>query len=72
MTQERQQQQSECCTFSGKVSRIGEVDHGTSTTDFMEEETTRKITISAANISINWDTTIPSKLYFTDTTKNRG
>ena len=40
--------------YGGVVKRIGEVDSGTTTTDFMEEEMERGITIQAAAVSFQW------------------
>ena len=40
--------------YSGKVHRIGEVDDGTATMDWMTQERERGITITAAAISCNW------------------
>ena len=40
--------------YAGKVQRMGEVDGGTTTTDFMPEEMERGITISAAAVSFEW------------------
>ena len=40
--------------YSGKVHRIGEVDDGTATMDWMEQEKERGITITSAAISFLW------------------
>ena len=40
--------------YSGMVHKIGEVHEGTATTDWMEQERERGITITAAAISTNW------------------
>jgi len=40
--------------YTGKVHRIGAVDNGTATMDWMEQEKERGITITAAAISCNW------------------
>jgi elongation factor G len=40
--------------YSGVVHKIGEVHEGTATTDWMEQERERGITITAAAISTNW------------------
>ena len=40
--------------YSGKVHRMGEVDDGTATMDWMEQEKERGITITAAAISCKW------------------
>jgi len=40
--------------YTGKVHRMGEVDDGTATMDWMEQEKERGITITAAAISCNW------------------
>jgi elongation factor G len=40
--------------YTGKVHRIGEVDEGTATMDWMAQEKERGITISAAAISCKW------------------
>lgn len=40
--------------YTGKVHRIGEVDEGTATMDWMEQERERGITITAAAISAKW------------------
>ncbi|MCR4438871.1 MAG: elongation factor G [bacterium] len=41
--------------YTGKVHRIGEVDDGAATMDWMEQEKERGITITAASISCEWD-----------------
>jgi elongation factor G len=41
--------------YSGTQKVIGEVDRGTTTTDFLEEETQRGITITAAAVRLNWN-----------------
>jgi len=43
--------------YTGKVHRIGEVDDGTATMDWMEQEKERGITITAAAISCSWKKT---------------
>lgn len=40
--------------YTGKVHRIGEVDDGTATMDWMAQEKERGITITAASISCQW------------------
>ena len=40
--------------YTGMVHRIGEVDDGTTTTDWMEEEKERGITIQSAAITTFW------------------
>eukprot|EP00760_Papus_ankaliazontas_P000570 PhM_4_TR10097/c0_g2_i1/m.19592/K02355/fusA, GFM, EFG; elongation factor G len=40
--------------YSGSQKRIGEVDKGTTTTDYMEEEMARGITITAAAVTFPW------------------
>lgn len=40
--------------YTGMVHRIGEVDDGTTTTDWMEEEKERGITIQSAAITTSW------------------
>ncbi len=40
--------------YTGRVHRIGEVDEGTATTDWMEQERERGITITAAAITAEW------------------
>jgi|YelNatPaOPRAMG01_1025707.scaffolds.fasta_scaffold04189_13 elongation factor G len=40
--------------YTGRVHRIGEVDEGTATTDWMEQEKERGITITSAAISTYW------------------
>jgi len=40
--------------YTGKVHRIGEVDEGTATMDWMDQEKERGITITAAAITCNW------------------
>ena len=40
--------------YTGKVHRIGEVDDGAATMDWMEQEKERGITITAASISCEW------------------
>ncbi len=40
--------------FAGKIYRIGEVDDGTTTTDWMAQERERGITITSAAISLRW------------------
>jgi len=40
--------------YSGKVHRIGEVDDGAATMDWMEQERERGITITSASISCKW------------------
>ena len=41
--------------YTGKVHRMGEVDDGTATMDWMEQEKERGITITAAAISCKWE-----------------
>ncbi|ORC87077.1 putative elongation factor G2-like protein [Trypanosoma theileri] len=40
--------------YAGVVKRIGDVDSGTTTTDFMKEEMDRGITIQSAAVSLHW------------------
>ncbi|AEY97768.1 FAFR085Wp [Eremothecium gossypii FDAG1] len=40
--------------YSGKIKRIGDVDHGDTITDFLPQERSRGITIQSAAISFNW------------------
>src|SRR5512143_2254210 len=40
--------------YTGKTHRIGNVDEGTTVTDWMEQERERGITITAAAITCNW------------------
>ena len=40
--------------YTGKTHRIGNVDDGTTVTDWMEQERERGITITAAAITCNW------------------
>src|SRR5215211_6634282 len=40
--------------YTGMVHRIGEVHHGSATTDWMEQEKERGITITAAAITASW------------------
>jgi len=40
--------------YSGKIHRIGNVDEGTTTTDWMEQEQERGITITSAAITLEW------------------
>lgn len=40
--------------FAGSVRRIGDVDSGTTTTDFLEDEMERGITITAAAVTLAW------------------
>ncbi|MBD3288543.1 elongation factor G [candidate division KSB1 bacterium] len=40
--------------YSGKVHRMGEVDDGTATMDWMDQEKERGITITSASIACNW------------------
>src|SRR6266498_2287422 len=40
--------------YTGMVHRIGEVHDGSATTDYMEQERERGITITAAAISASW------------------
>ncbi|KAE8750087.1 hypothetical protein FOCC_FOCC003211 [Frankliniella occidentalis] len=40
--------------FSGKISSMGEVHHGTTVTDYMEQERNRGITITSASVSFPW------------------
>lgn len=40
--------------YSGKIHRIGNVDEGTTTTDWMEQEQERGITITSAAITLDW------------------
>jgi len=44
--------------YSGRIHRMGEVDEGTTTTDWMEQERERGITITAASITTSWKDTI--------------
>lgn len=40
--------------YSGKISRIGNVDQGDTITDFLPQEKSRGITIQSAAVSFNW------------------
>jgi elongation factor G len=40
--------------YSGVTKRVGDVDSGTTTTDYMEEEMARGITITSAAVSLGW------------------
>ena len=40
--------------YTGKIHRIGNVDEGTTTTDWMEQEQERGITITSAAITCQW------------------
>ncbi|SCV03368.1 LAMI_0H07602g1_1 [Lachancea mirantina] len=40
--------------YSGKIKRIGNVDEGDTTTDFLPQEKQRGITIQSAAVSFNW------------------
>ncbi|KAH8609729.1 Elongation factor Tu GTP binding domain [Trypanosoma vivax] len=40
--------------YAGVVKRVGDVDSGTTTTDFMKEEVDRGITIQSAAVSLRW------------------
>ncbi len=40
--------------YTGKVHRMGEVDDGTATMDWMDQEKERGITITSASIACNW------------------
>lgn len=40
--------------YSGKINRIGDVDHGDTMTDFLPQERSRGITIQSAAISLDW------------------
>ncbi|CAD2218819.1 Elongation factor Tu GTP binding domain/50S ribosome-binding GTPase, putative [Angomonas deanei] len=40
--------------YAGVVKRVGDVDSGTTTTDFMKEEMDRGITIQSAAVSLTW------------------
>ena len=59
--------------YSGKIHKIGEVHEGAATTDWMEQEKERGITITAAAISTEWVTQkgpfkeIPHRLNIIDT-----
>ncbi|MCC5839772.1 MAG: elongation factor G [Opitutales bacterium] len=44
--------------YSGKIHKIGEVHDGAATTDWMEQERERGITITAAAISAGWTTKV--------------
>ena len=41
--------------FTGQVHKIGEVHEGAATTDFMEQEQERGITIMSAAVTCFWD-----------------
>ena len=41
--------------FTGQIHKIGEVDEGATTTDFMEQERERGITIQSAAVTCFWD-----------------
>ena len=40
--------------YSGKITRLGEVDHGDTITDYLPQERMRGITIQSAAISFSW------------------
>ncbi|GJD08031.1 Elongation factor G [Galdieria sulphuraria] len=40
--------------YSGKISTVGDVDHGDTVMDYLQEERERGITINAAAISFQW------------------
>ena len=40
--------------YAGRTHRLGEVDEGTTVTDWLEEEQKRGITITAASVTCNW------------------
>ncbi|KEG10264.1 putative elongation factor G2-like protein [Trypanosoma grayi] len=40
--------------YAGMLKRVGDVDSGTTTTDFMKEEVDRGITIQSAAVSLRW------------------
>lgn len=43
--------------ISGAITRMGEIERGTTTCDFDEEETRRKVSINCAMANMNWDET---------------
>lgn len=59
--------------YSGKIHKIGEVHDGAATTDWMEQERERGITITSAAISTEWETkrgpfqSIPHRINLIDT-----
>ncbi len=59
--------------YTGKIHKIGEVHEGSATTDWMEQERERGITITAASISTEWVTKrgpfegIPHRINIIDT-----
>ena len=59
--------------YSGKIHKIGEVHDGAATTDWMEQERERGITITSAAISTEWETKrgpfqgIPHRINIIDT-----
>eukprot|EP00796_Vickermania_ingenoplastis_P004725 gene4724-3416_t len=50
--------------YAGVSSRVGDVDSGTTTTDYMKEEMERGITIQSALVTLQWD---PSRLHMQKT-----
>lgn len=40
--------------YSGKIRQMGEVHHGNTVTDYMEQERERGITITSAAVTFNW------------------
>jgi elongation factor G len=47
--------------YSGRTHRVGQVDDGTTVTDWMEQERERGITITAAAITTTWQDTVTGK-----------
>jgi elongation factor G len=50
----RRPQPSVFCFYAGLVHRIGEVHDGAATTDFMDQERERGITIASAAVTASW------------------
>ena len=63
--------------YSGVVHKIGEVHEGNATTDWMEQERERGITITSAAISCGWTTSegpnagVPHRINIIDTPVTR-
>ncbi|HBP23277.1 MAG TPA: elongation factor G [Planctomycetes bacterium] len=55
--------------YTGKEHRIGSVDEGNTTTDWLQEEQERGITIVSAAVTVEWEPTVgePSRINIIDT-----